>query len=157
MNKKALVCMHFYPGFEWSFQVLSHFPRVFLYRAQVTWTQHHRSAWDVCGFSPRCLPCRGPQYSCTVWDAWQSPSMMVCSLCAESLSYVWLFRTPGTVTCQGPLSTGIPRQEYCSGLPCPSPGDFPHPGMKSRSSATWGAPWGYFKICVHASVHTQTF
>ena len=24
-------------------------------------------------------------------------------------------------------------QEYCSGLPCPSPGDLPNPGMEPRS------------------------
>ena len=26
-------------------------------------------------------------------------------------------------------------QEYCSGLPCPSPGDLPNPGTEPRSSA----------------------
>ena len=29
---------------------------------------------------------------------------------------------------QAPLSMGFPRQEYCSGLPFPSPGDLPFPG-----------------------------
>ena len=77
-------------------------------------------------------------------------------LCAQSLSRVWLFRTPWTVTCQGPLSTVFPRQEHWSGLPCPSPGDFPHPGMKSESSATWDPPWGYFKTCTCKCTHTHT-
>ena len=32
-----------------------------------------------------------------------------------------------------PLSMGFSRQEYWSGLPCPSPGDLPHPGMEPAS------------------------
>ena len=38
------------------------------------------------------------------------------------LSCVRLFVTPWTVALQAPLSMGIPRQEYWSGLPLPSPG-----------------------------------
>ena len=43
--------------------------------------------------------------------------------------------TPWTVACQAPLSMGFSRQEYWSGLPFPSPGDLPDPGIKSRSPA----------------------
>ena len=35
--------------------------------------------------------------------------------------------------CQAPLSMGFSRQEYCSGLPFPSPGDLPDPGMERGS------------------------
>ena len=42
------------------------------------------------------------------------------------------FATPWTVPRQAPLSMGFPRQEYWSGLPFPSPGDPPHPGIKTR-------------------------
>ena len=41
--------------------------------------------------------------------------------------------TPGSVACQAPLSTGFSRQEYWSGLPFPSPGDLPSPGIEPRS------------------------
>ena len=41
-----------------------------------------------------------------------------------------LFATPWTVARQAPLSMGFSRQEYWSGLPCPSPGHFPDPGME---------------------------
>ena len=34
------------------------------------------------------------------------------------------------VVCQSPLSMGFPRQEYWSGLPFPSPGDLPEPGIE---------------------------
>ena len=49
------------------------------------------------------------------------------------LSHVRLFATPWTVTCQAPLSTGFSRQEYWSGLPFPSPGDLPNPGIEPGS------------------------
>ena len=48
-------------------------------------------------------------------------------------SPVWLFGTPWTVAHQAPLSMGFSRQEYWSGLPFPSPGDLPHPGIEPRS------------------------
>ena len=35
-----------------------------------------------------------------------------------------------TVACQAPLSMGLPRQEYWSGLPCPLQGDHPNPGIE---------------------------
>ena len=53
----------------------------------------------------------------------------------KSLSRVRLFATPWTVACQGPLSMGFSRQEYWSGLPFPSPGDLPNPGIERRSPA----------------------
>ena len=36
---------------------------------------------------------------------------------------------PWTVAHQAPLSMGFSRQEYWSGLPCPSPKDLPDPGL----------------------------
>ena len=53
----------------------------------------------------------------------------------KSLSHVGLFATPWTVAYQAPLSMGFSRQEYCSGLPFPSPGDVPDPGIEPRSPA----------------------
>ena len=43
--------------------------------------------------------------------------------------------TTWTVACQAPLSLGFSRQEYWSGLSCPSPGDLPNPGIEPRSPA----------------------
>ena len=43
--------------------------------------------------------------------------------------------TPWTLAQQAPLSMGFSRQEYWSGLPFPSPGDLPDPGIKPRSPA----------------------
>ena len=51
----------------------------------------------------------------------------------KSLSRVRLFATPWTVAYQAPLSMGFSRQEYWSGLPFPSPGDLPNPGIEPGS------------------------
>ena len=48
-------------------------------------------------------------------------------------SSVGRFVTLGTVVRQAPLSKGFPRQGYWSGVPCPSPGDLPNPGIKPTS------------------------
>ena len=45
------------------------------------------------------------------------------------LSCVWLFEIPWTVAYQAPPSMEFSRQEYWSGLPFPSPGDIPNPGI----------------------------
>ena len=51
------------------------------------------------------------------------------------LSRIRLFAIAWTVAYQAPLSMGFPRQEYWSGLPFPSPGDLPNPGIEPRSPA----------------------
>ena len=70
----------------------------------------------------------------------------------QSLSHVQRFVIPRTVALQAPVSLGFSRQEYWNGLPCPSPGYLPNPGVESTSlmspalagrffttSATWEA------------------
>ena len=51
------------------------------------------------------------------------------------LSSVWLFAIPWTVTYQVPPSIKFSRQRYWSGLPFPTPGDFPDPGIEPKSPA----------------------
>ena len=53
----------------------------------------------------------------------------------KSLSHVRLFVTPWTVAYQAPSSMGFSRHEYWSGLPFPSPGDLPNPGIEPGSPA----------------------
>ena len=48
----------------------------------------------------------------------------------KSLSRVRLFATPWTVAYQPPPSMWFSRQEYWGGLPFPSPGDLPDPGIE---------------------------
>ena len=55
-----------------------------------------------------------------------------------------------TVAHQAPPSMGLSRQEYWSGLPFPSPGDLPDPGIEPRSptlqaEALTSEPPGWYK------------
>ena len=55
-----------------------------------------------------------------------------------SLSYVWFFVTLWSVARQAPLSVRFSRQEHWSGLPLPSSGDLPDPGIKPMFPALAG-------------------
>ena len=46
---------------------------------------------------------------------------------------VLLFMTPWTIAHQTPLSMGLSQQEYWCGLPFPTPGAIPNPGIKPTS------------------------
>ena len=65
-------------------------------------------------------------------------------VCAQSLSCVWLFLTPRSEACHAPLSMEFPRQEYWSGLPLPSPGDLPDPGIEPVSPVSAALAGGFF-------------
>ena len=52
--------------------------------------------------------------------------------------------TPPTVAHQAPLSVGCSRQEDCGGLPCPPPGDLPHPGIQPASVKSPALAGGFF-------------
>ena len=76
------------------------------------------------------------------------------------LSHAGLFVTSWTVAYKAPLSTEFSRQEYWSGLPFPSPGDLPDPGIEPRSpslqadtllSEPPGKPLGYLKLILYLS------
>ena len=78
----------------------------------------------------------------------------LCACILSHISHVLLFATLWTTVFQAPLSMGFSPQKYWSGLPWPSPGDLPDPGIKSASlmspalagrffttRVTWEAPW----------------
>ena len=72
------------------------------------------------GYSPRGLRVR---------QDWSDLGCMHALLLLLSpFSRVRLSVIPWAAGCQAPLSMGFSRQEYRSGLPCPSPGDPPDPG-----------------------------
>ena len=80
------------------------------------------------------------------------------SLCCVSLfshfRYVQLFETLWTVACpRAPLSMGFSRQEYCSGLLCPSPGDLPDPGIEPVSLTSPALAGGFFTTSTTWEVH----
>ena len=49
--------------------------------------------------------------------------------------HIQLFATPWTVVFQAPPSMGFSKQEYWSGLPCPSLKGIPSPGIEPMSPA----------------------
>ena len=64
----------------------------------------------------------------------------------KSLSCVRLFATSWTVAYQAPLSmgfSGYSRQEYWRGLPFPSPGDLPDPGIEPAVTASAALAGGF--------------
>ena len=65
----------------------------------------------------------------------------VCLYVFSRFSCVRLVATPWTVAHQAPLFMGFSSQEYWSGLPFPSPGDLPDPGIEPTSPALAG---GFF-------------
>ena len=64
-------------------------------------------------------------------------------MCVCVLSCVWLSVTPWTVAHQASLSMGFSREEHWSGLPFPSSGILPDPGIEPASVALAG---GLFAI-----------
>ena len=81
--------------------------------------------------------------SLIVFNSWKCYTQIFCSywvnteneekLKVKSLSRIRLFATLWTVAHQSPPSMGFSRQEYWSGLPFPSPGDLPDPGIEPSS------------------------
>ena len=67
------------------------------------------------------------------WTDWTD-----CVLTVHLCPILW---DPWTVGCQAPLSMEFSRQEYWSGLPCPSPGDLPDPGVKSCIAGGFFTVW----------------
>ena len=65
---------------------------------------------------------------------------------AQSLSHAQLFCDPWTVAHRAPVSMGLSRQEYWSGLPLPSPTDLPNLGIKPASLASPALAGGFFQL-----------
>ena len=71
-----------------------------------------------------------PQLACSM----KTFSVHHCAA-VQLLSHVQLFVAPWNKACQAPLSMGFPGQEYWSGLPFPSPGHLPDPGVGLPSNS----------------------
>ena len=70
------------------------------------------------------------------YNGWKQMILyMYNSVCKTRVSHVQLSVTPWTVARQAPLSMEFSRQDYWSGLPFPSPGDLPDPGIEPGSPA----------------------
>ena len=114
-----------------------------------TAVQHRKSAWcsvmtqwDGMGGGEEaqeggdiCIHMTGSQHCTAETNTTLKQLCFSECMCGQSLSCVLLFANPWTVAHQASLSMGFSRQEYWSGLPFPSPGDLPSPGIEPRSPA----------------------
>ena len=69
------------------------------------------------------------------WDELGDWNWRICTCCCLVAKVMSDSVTPWTIAHQAPLSMGFPRQGYRSGLPLPSPGNLPDPGVKPTSPA----------------------
>ena len=81
----------------------------------------------------------------------------ICGYMLIRFSCVQLFVTLWTIAHQAPLSMGSSRQEYWSGLPCPSPGDLPKPGIKPTSLTCSALAGGFFITSANWEAHKYTY
>ena len=82
------------------------------------------------------------------WVAISFPNAWKWKVKVKMLNRVWLFSTPWTAAHQAPLSMWFFRQQYWSGLPCPSPGDLPNPGLlHGRQILYYLSHWGSPEPC----------
>ena len=87
-------------------------------------TSFHLLYTKICGVPYwLTLPIHGCQYLVTK----VIPDCSVCEVVSVMSDSV---RPYGTIACRAPPFMIFSRQEYWSGLPCPSPGDLPDPGME---------------------------
>ena len=83
--------------------------------------------------------------------------IFTCVYMLSHFNHVQLYVTLSTAACQASLSMEFSRQEYWCGLPCPSLGDLPNPGIEPMSlmspalvgqffttSATWEAQYNRY-------------
>ena len=83
----------------------------------------------------------------------QRPCVCVC-LCSVTQSCLTLC-DPVDCSPHAPLSMGSPRQEYWSGLPWPSPGDLPNPGIEPVSLVTPALAGRLFTACATWEAHAM--
>ena len=109
-----------------------------------------------------------------IWDYWYFSQQSWFQLvrhpaqhfaCGEKkvklLSCVQLFVTLWTIAYQAPLSMGLSRQEYWSGLPFPSPGDLPDPGIELmcpalQADALLSEPPRKWQCGSHGNIYLQS-
>ena len=76
------------------------------------------------------------EHAARLSDPWTEELIDMRACVLSRFSGVRLCATPWTIDCQAPLSMGFSRHEYWRGLPFPSQGDLPDPGIEPGSPAS---------------------
>ncbi|KAB0339191.1 hypothetical protein FD754_024071, partial [Muntiacus muntjak] len=87
----------------------------------------------ACGIFPHPGRNADPLIGRQIFNRWTSREVLGHLFSCASCACGQLFATPCTVARLSPLSMEFSTQEYWSGLPFPSPGDLPNPGIKPGS------------------------
>jgi len=80
-------------------------------------------------------------------------AFIIINMCVGALCHIRLFATPRTVACPAPLSMEFSSQDYWSGLPFPSPGDLPDPGIEPTALASPALAGGFFTTSTAWEAH----
>ena len=99
--------------------------RVMRWRLVAKYANLQHILWDT-GI---CSNWRHWRHWSKILDSWNNIPAVVWMQIVCTLSRLVVFNsaTPYAIACRTPLSMGLSRQEYWSGLPFSSPGDLPHP------------------------------
>ena len=146
---------------------------ILMYSLQSKEWEHLGKVWREAG-GAEALWAESEKPEVTVSDWWpveshsEMASVFMCVCVLGCFGHIQLFATLQTVAIQAPLPMGFSRQEYWSGLPCPSPEDLPDPGIKPwsfmspaltggffTSSGTWEAPVHLY-LFPHLLINWQT-
>ena len=87
------------------------------------------------------------------WAIRKTCKSTMCPAMLSCFSRVWLCATLWTVAHQAPQSMGFSRQEYWSGLTCPSPGNLSNPGIASVSLKSLALAGGFFTTSATWEAH----
>ena len=82
--------------------------------------------------------------------------MLMYACVLSHFSHVQFFVTLWTVAHQAPLSMGLSRQEYWSGLLCPAPGDLPNPGIEPASLISPALAGKFFTTSANWEAHLHS-
>ena len=99
------------------------------------------SAWELL-FPPLKNWTKNNIHLCELWRLSEKCTSYVLNI--RCVCCIWLFASPWTVACQSPLSMEFSRQEFWNGLPFPSLGDLPHPGIEPVSLSSPALAGGLF-------------
>ena len=140
-----------------------HYLLTFLFMCWIFWHEsitwkYHMKVSDACCLEEKLWPTWVREWNhCIIHGVEKNRTRLSdfhrLSVCACMLSHfrcVWLYATLWTVAGQAPLSMGFSMQGYWSGLPFPTPGDLPHPGVKPvspvfpalQADSLPAEPWG---------------
>ena len=149
----SINCLHFI----YRYKLLDHIQDIDHIRSNASNTE--RKCWNSASFSVSLQNTRFLDLFFKLFYAYSFACVQSC------FSPVRLCVTPLTVALQASLSMGFSRQEYWSGLSCPSPRNLPNPEIEPMSltsselagrffttSATWEAPHWFYKTNVFSVV-----